>query len=72
MKLNAYTNGFAGQASTQAGKRPRYIEWVYYQNPFDGVTVFDDCWMYEPEAAGVPAVGERKKRSGLSKLCACS
>lgn len=47
MKINCFTNGFAGQPSTVPGKHPRHVEWVYYQNPFDGVTIFEGGHAFE-------------------------
>lgn len=48
MLLNVFTNGFHGQASTQGNKKPRFIEWVYGATEFDGVTLFEDGYMYSP------------------------
>lgn len=47
MVINCFTNGFAGQLSTVPGKSPRLIEWIYYQNPFDGITIFEGGHAFE-------------------------
>lgn len=53
LTLNAFTNGFAGQLSTTGVGKPEHVEWVYFGNPFDGITVFEDGWMFNPKAREV-------------------
>lgn len=51
--LNAYTSGFHGQASTTGVETPRLVRWVYGEQDFDGITIFEDGWMYHPDADAV-------------------
>lgn len=53
LTLNAFTNGFAGKLSTTGIGKPEYVEWVYLKNPFDGLTIFEDGWMFNPQAREV-------------------
>lgn len=47
MEINCYTNGFAGQLSTVPGKIPREMSWIYYQQSFNGVTIFEGGHAFE-------------------------
>lgn len=47
--LNCFTNGFAGQPSSVSGQTPRRCQWVFYQNPWPGITVFEDGHMFEQD-----------------------
>lgn len=58
MIVNAFTNGFHGWPSTQGHKTPRFVEWVYGQQDFDGMTIFEDGWMFQPET---PQINSRVK-----------
>lgn len=45
--LNCFTNGFAGEKCTVPGKMSKEVEWVYYQNKFDGITIFEGSCIFE-------------------------
>lgn len=49
LTLNAFTNGFHGFRSTTDVCTPRYVRWVYGVRDFDGITLFEDGWMYHEE-----------------------
>lgn len=49
LTLNGFTNGFDGCTSSIGAKVPRRVQWVYFQNPFDGVSVFEDGHMFETD-----------------------
>lgn len=45
--INCFTNGFANQPSSVSGKTPQLCQWVYFQNNFDGITIFEDGHIWQ-------------------------
>ena len=47
LTINAFTGGFNGLDSSTGLGVPDHIRWVYSQNPFDGITIFEQGAMFE-------------------------
>lgn len=53
LTLNAFTSGFHGNAATTGVGTPTHVRWVYGEQDFPGITIFEDGWMYHEDTPGI-------------------